>query len=160
MIERNNISRALKRKTEDWWPETTRNNFNFKVWWFELIGSTNTTIVMVSTSGTRRWKLWPLLGRYFSTYTGGWKQYVHIKNVSLLSSSKPSKPRKSLYGLKQSLRMWHLKLHTYLDSIGFIRLQAKPSLYIHKEGKILVIIGVYVDHPLLHQIVQLPWRGW
>ena len=55
------------------------------------------------------------------------------------------KLKKSLYGLKQSPRMWHLKLHTYLESIGFTRLQAEPNLYIRKEGNVFVILGVYVD---------------
>ena len=55
------------------------------------------------------------------------------------------KLKKSLYGLKQSPRMWHLKLHTYLESIGFKRLQAEPNLYIRKEGKIFILLGVYVD---------------
>jgi hypothetical protein len=55
------------------------------------------------------------------------------------------KLKKSLYGLKQSPRMWHLKLHTYLTSIGFVRLQAEPNLYIRKEDSVFTIIGVYVD---------------
>ena len=55
------------------------------------------------------------------------------------------KLHKSLYGLKQSPRMWHHKLHTFLMSINFRRLQAEPNLYIRKEGSDYVIIGVYVD---------------
>ena len=55
------------------------------------------------------------------------------------------KLKKSLYGLRQSPRMWHLKLHTYLESIGFKRLEAKPNLYISKEGKTFILLGVYVD---------------
>ena len=50
-----------------------------------------------------------------------------------------------MYGLKQSPRMWHNKLHTFLMSINFWRLQAEPNLYIRKEGSDYVIIGVYVD---------------
>ena len=55
------------------------------------------------------------------------------------------KVHKSLYGLKQFPRMWHHKLHTFLMSINFQRLQAEPNLYIRKEGSDYVIIGVYVD---------------
>ena len=58
------------------------------------------------------------------------------------------KLKKSLYGLKQSPRMWHLKLHTYLESIGFKRLQAEPNLYIRKEGKTFILFGV-VSYDLL-----------
>mgnify|MGYP000385546506 FL=1 len=55
------------------------------------------------------------------------------------------KLHKSLYGLKQSPRMWHHKLHTFLVSINFRRLQAEPNLYIRKEEDNYVMIGVYVD---------------
>ena len=55
------------------------------------------------------------------------------------------KLKKSLYGLKQSPRMWHLKLHNYLTSIGFMRIQAEQNLYIRKEDSFFTIIGVYVD---------------
>ena len=55
------------------------------------------------------------------------------------------KLHKSLYGLKQSSRMWHYKLHTYLEAIGFRGLQAEPTLYIRKEHTNFVIIGVYLD---------------
>ena len=55
------------------------------------------------------------------------------------------KLHKSLYGLKQSSRMWHHKLHTYLEAIGFRCLQAEPTLYIRKEHTNFVIIGLYVD---------------
>ena len=55
------------------------------------------------------------------------------------------KLKKSLYNLKQSPRMWHLKLHNYLTSIGFVCLQAEPNLYICKEDSFFTTIGVYVD---------------
>jgi hypothetical protein len=42
--------------------------------------------------------------------------------------------------------MWHLKLHAYLTSIGFVRLQAEPNLYIRKEDSFFTTIGVYVDN--------------
>jgi hypothetical protein len=41
--------------------------------------------------------------------------------------------------------MWHIKLHTYLETIGFKHLEAKPNLYSRKEGKMFLIVGVYVD---------------
>ena len=55
------------------------------------------------------------------------------------------KLHKSLYGLKQSSRMWHHKLHTYLEAIGFRCLQAETTLYVWKEHTNFFIIGIYVD---------------
>ena len=38
------------------------------------------------------------------------------------------------------------KLHDYLESIRFKRLQVEPNLFIRKEGKTFVILGVYADN--------------
>ena len=80
---------------------------------------------------------------------GDLNEEIYMKQPPFFEDSKypkyVCKLRKSLYGLKQSPRMWHIKLHTYLETIGFKRLQAEPNLYIRKEGKFFVILGVYVD---------------
>mgnify|MGYP002775250692 FL=1 len=59
------------------------------------------------------------------------------------------KLKKSIYGLKQSPRMWHTKLHSHLIKIMFKRLASEPNLYIRKVGNIFVILGVYVDDLLI-----------
>ena len=59
------------------------------------------------------------------------------------------KLKKSIYGLKQSPRMWHTKLHSHLIKIMFKRLASEPNLYIRKYGNIFVILGVYVDDLLI-----------
>ena len=59
------------------------------------------------------------------------------------------KLKKSIYGLKQSPRMWHTKLHSHLIKIIFKRLASEPNLYIRKVGNIFVILGVYVDDLLI-----------
>ena len=56
---------------------------------------------------------------------------------------------KSLYGLKQSARVWNRKLRDYLISIGFIQLHSDNCIFYHpKTG---VIIAVWVDDLVLFE---------
>jgi hypothetical protein len=59
------------------------------------------------------------------------------------------KLNRTLYGLKQSPRMWHKRLDQYLKSQGFIALISDPSLYKRCNEDKLVIIAVYVDDLLI-----------
>jgi Reverse transcriptase (RNA-dependent DNA polymerase) len=53
--------------------------------------------------------------------------------------------QKSLYGLKQALRAWFVKLSTTVVSLGFKPFCYDPSLFLsHKNNQILLIL-VYVD---------------
>lgn len=52
---------------------------------------------------------------------------------------------KSLYGLKQSPRMWNKKLDDYLRDSGFQRLSSDYGVYLRRNDNELVIIAVYVD---------------
>ena len=55
----------------------------------------------------------------------------------------------SIYGFKQSFRMWHTNWHTYLIKITFKQLASKEKLDIRKDGNIFVILGVYVNDLLI-----------
>ena len=52
---------------------------------------------------------------------------------------------KSLYGLKQSARMWNKKLHSALQDLGFNRIRSDPSLYVYERGEVRIYMPVYVD---------------
>ncbi|XP_033147239.1 uncharacterized protein LOC103868417 [Brassica rapa] len=53
---------------------------------------------------------------------------------------------KSLYGLKQSGRMWYNRLSEYLAKVGYKNDPISPCIFIKKfENKGFVIIAVYVD---------------
>ena len=56
---------------------------------------------------------------------------------------------KSLYGLKQSPRLWNEKLHEYLTSLGFTRLESDYGIYFVGDGDSLMLITVYVDDILI-----------
>ncbi|KAL1952680.1 hypothetical protein VTO42DRAFT_4454 [Malbranchea cinnamomea] len=54
--------------------------------------------------------------------------------------------RRSLYGLKQSGRLWHQKISKYIISLGFKPTSTDPSVFINSRG---IIIALYVDNILI-----------
>lgn len=61
--------------------------------------------------------------------------------------SKVYKLRKALYGLRQALRAWNVKLNGILRELGFKRCSKEPSPYRKEEKKEVLI--VYVDDLLV-----------
>ena len=55
------------------------------------------------------------------------------------------KLNKSIYGLKQSPRLWGEKLWAALKELGFRKAYSDPSLYIFDRDNIRVIVPVFVD---------------
>ena len=55
------------------------------------------------------------------------------------------KLKKSLYGLKQSGRMWNNLLHSFLVGLGFVRSEAENCVYVSYKDEIKIIIIVWVD---------------
>jgi Reverse transcriptase (RNA-dependent DNA polymerase) len=53
--------------------------------------------------------------------------------------------RKSIYGLRQSPRMWFSKLTATLETYGFIQSKADYSLFTCHKGKAFLAILIYVD---------------
>ena len=67
------------------------------------------------------------------------------------------KLKKSLYGLKQSGRMWNKLLNKFLTSEGFVRSMTDPCLYTYFDGKNTVNIIVWVDDLLIAARNQQIW---
>ncbi len=59
------------------------------------------------------------------------------------------KLHKSLYGLKQSPRVWNQKLYVFLKSIEFMNNEVDPSVYVAQMGDVKFFIVVYVDDLIL-----------
>lgn len=58
--------------------------------------------------------------------------------------------KKSLYGLKQSLRAWFERFGTVVKGLGYIQSQADHTLfYKHSATNKIVILIVYVDDIIL-----------
>ena len=56
---------------------------------------------------------------------------------------------RSLYGLKQSGRLWNQNVIAFYKSIGFIQLNGDPSILIRRADDEISIVSVYVDDFLL-----------
>ena len=59
--------------------------------------------------------------------------------------------KKSLYGLKDAPRSWHIHIRDLLIKIGFIKIETEESMYtkLDSKGKCQAILLVYVDDILL-----------
>lgn len=55
------------------------------------------------------------------------------------------KLNRSLYGLKQSPRMWNKRINDHFHNAGFTRLNADHGVYIRRDDTTLAIITLYVD---------------
>ena len=60
-----------------------------------------------------------------------------------------SKLKKSLYGLKQSPRMWYHKFDTYIHGLGFVRSKVDHYVYYKQVGEHFIYVVLYVDNMLL-----------
>ncbi|CAM8962917.1 unnamed protein product [Rhodiola kirilowii] len=79
--------------------------------------------------------------------------YMRIPEGFKMPEASSSKPRerysvkleRSLYGLKQSGRMWYNRLNEYLSQKGYVNDPLCPCIFIKKTTSGCVIIDVYVD---------------
>ncbi|KAJ1038091.1 hypothetical protein NDA10_000401 [Ustilago hordei] len=75
--------------------------------------------------------------------------YLKPPEGAKVPANKVYKLVKSLYGLKQSGREWHMELDTHLQCIGLFPLPNVPCVYLRGAGETQVIIAVYVDNMLI-----------
>ena len=67
--------------------------------------------------------------------------------VVTVNEAKVLKLRRSIYGLKQSLRCWNEEFSDYLKGICFVQSEADPFIYIKLEP--FMILAVYVDNLII-----------
>ena len=65
------------------------------------------------------------------------------------SKSIVCKLKKSLYGLKQSHRLWYYKFHKIISSFGFVINLAYECIYLKYSGSKYIFLVLYVDDILL-----------
>ncbi|GKA38960.1 retrovirus-related pol polyprotein from transposon TNT 1-94 [Tanacetum coccineum] len=67
-------------------------------------------------------------------------------NVGRLPNGCQDCLKKALYGLKQAPRAWYDMLSSFLISQYFSKGLVDPTMFIHKEGKELLLVQVYVNN--------------
>ncbi|CAG4978543.1 unnamed protein product [Colias eurytheme] len=55
------------------------------------------------------------------------------------------KLKKSMYGLKQSSRVWYKRVEVCLLKIGFVKSKIEPCMFLKKQDKLKTIVALYVD---------------
>jgi len=53
--------------------------------------------------------------------------------------------RKGLYGLRQAPRVWHKKLDSVLQELGFAKVRCDHSIWVYQRSDVRVIVPVFVD---------------
>lgn len=69
------------------------------------------------------------------------------------------KPKKTLYGFKQSLRMWYHCIHSFFINEDFSRIKMDHSLYVKQTGELLLLVILYVNDliTLANDVAKLKW---
>src|SRR6201999_870275 len=52
---------------------------------------------------------------------------------------------KSIYGLRQSPRLWHKKLNSVLVKMGFKKIKSDASVWVYDRDEVRIIVPVFVD---------------
>ena len=83
--------------------------------------------------------------------------YIEQPECFLLSENRDyvCKLRKTLYGVKQALRVWFSRLDSYLNQQGYKRGAIESNLYIKFENNNINIVVVYVDDIIFGSDLQI-----
>ncbi|GJS31125.1 retrovirus-related pol polyprotein from transposon TNT 1-94 [Tanacetum coccineum] len=80
---------------------------------------------------------------------GNLREEVYVSQPDgFVDPDKPNyvyKLKKALYGLKQAPRAWYDMLSSFMISNDFSKGSVDPTLFIHREGKELLLVQIYVD---------------
>ncbi|KAK9063254.1 hypothetical protein SSX86_017124 [Deinandra increscens subsp. villosa] len=84
---------------------------------------------------------------------GDLKETVYVSQpegyVKKGQEKKVYKLEKALHGLKQAPRAWNQKLDQVMKELGFVKCQHEQAVYTRRNGKSILILGVYVDDLLV-----------
>ena len=104
--------------------------------------------ILISLAALKKWQIHHLDVKS-AFLNGEIREVIHMKQPEgFLVKGKEGhvlRLKKALYGLKQAPRGWYFKLHSCLISLGFIKSNHEPSLYLKQSDSNTIIVGVYVD---------------
>ena len=78
--------------------------------------------------------------------------YMEKPHGFIQDSSLVRRLKKSLYGLKKSLRAWYAKMESYLLSQKFVRCKSDLNVYMLRTTNSLLLLVLYVDDLLINGI--------
>ncbi|GJW37245.1 retrovirus-related pol polyprotein from transposon TNT 1-94 [Tanacetum coccineum] len=76
---------------------------------------------------------------------GNLREEVYVSQPNPDNPYHVYKLKKALYGLKQAPRAWYDMLSSFLISQDFSKGLVDPTLFIHRQGKELLLVQIYVD---------------
>ena len=87
-----------------------------------------------------------VLVRLLKTLVVDWQRSRVLQQIRALRRGGVLRLKKAVYGLKQAPRAWWLKLHTFLQQLGFKANKSDVCLYVmHVAGGAVVLLLLYVD---------------
>jgi len=81
--------------------------------------------------------------------SSGGSVYEATSRLCCSGETKVCHPKKAIYGLKKSLRVWFEKLNLIIFCIGFRRCHSDHSVFVLRIRSGIVVQAVYVDDILL-----------
>ena len=115
---------------------------------YALVVRFETIRILIALAALKKWQIHHLDVK-LAFLIGDIKEVTHVKQPEgFLVKGKEGhvlRLKKALYGLKQASRAWYFKLHSCLISLGFIKSNHEPSLYLKQSNSNTIIVGVYVD---------------
>jgi hypothetical protein len=104
---------------------------------------------MISLDAQHRWKIYQLDVR--STFLNGFQEEeIYIEQplgyVEIDNKGKVYKLKKTLYGLKQTLRAWNTRIDRYFQENRFEKCPYEHAIYVKKEADgSTLFVCLYVD---------------
>ena len=81
------------------------------------------------------------------------EEEIYMKNLEGLTMKGKEElvygNKKSIYGLKQSLRMWYQKIDSYIKDLGFKKIQVGHCVYSKQVREHFIYVALYVDDMFL-----------
>ena len=118
---------------------------------FSLVAKMNTFRLLLALAARFQWLIWQFDVKNAFLH-GDLTEEVYMQHPPGYSLGPPGtvcRLRKSLYGLKQSPRMWFGKFTTVMLAQGYTQSNSDVTLFVHHGPGGVVILVVYVDDILI-----------